>query len=70
MSDLFGFVAFIPILPLLGAILNLFFNRNPRMSGIIACATVGLAFVLAIMTFVRLTGLPEAERSVNVPVYT
>lgn len=70
MTETFSYVWLIPFLPLLGAVINVFFNRNPRVSGMIACATVALSFLLVLGVFLQLIGLPEGERSVDVVVYS
>ena len=70
MTESFSYVWLIPFLPLLGAFINVFVNRNPRVSGMIACATVAASFLLALGVFFQLIGLPDGERSVDVVVYS
>ncbi|MCY3711744.1 MAG: NADH-quinone oxidoreductase subunit L, partial [Gemmatimonadetes bacterium] len=70
MTESFSYVWLIPFLPLLGAFINVFFNRNPRVSGMIACAMVAASFLLALGVFLQLIGLPAGERSVDVVVYS
>ena len=70
MTESFSYVWLIPCLPLLGAFINVFCNRNPRVSGTIACAAVAVSFVLVLGVFLQLTGLPAGERSVDVVVYS
>ncbi len=70
MTESFSYVWLIPLLPLLGATVNVFCNRNPRISGSIACAMVAVSFLLAIVVFFQLIGLPDGERSVDVVVYS
>ncbi len=36
-------------------------HMNERLVGIIACTTIGIAFVLAVVAFMQMTGLPEGE---------
>jgi NADH-quinone oxidoreductase subunit L len=62
------FLALIPLLPLAGAVvlglagawLQKRLGKGPV--GWIACATVGLSFLLSLVVFVKLAGLPPAER--------
>ena len=70
MTESFSYVWLIPCLPLFGTIINIFFDRNPRASGLLACSTVALSFLLVLSVFVQLIGLPEEERSVEVIVYS
>ena len=57
----------IVLTPLLGAALNGLLNRRlpRRAAGLLACATVGVSFVLSIVVFLRLTGLDPAHRLVT-----
>ena len=54
----------IVLLPLLGAVTNGLLNRRlPKPAvGAIACGTVGLAFVLSLVSFLRLAALPAESR--------
>ena len=70
MTESFGYVWLIPFLPLLGAFINVFCNRNPRVSGMIACVAVATSFLLVLAVFFQLIGLPAGERSVDVVVYS
>ena len=70
MTESFSYVWLIPFLPLLGAFINVFCNRNPRVSGMIACAAVATSFLLVLAVFFQLIGLPAGERSVDVVVYS
>ncbi len=70
MPESFNYVWLIPFLPLLGAFINVFCNRNPRVSGTIACAAVAVSFALVLGVFLQLIGLPADERSVDVVVYS
>jgi NADH-quinone oxidoreductase subunit L len=70
MSEMFNYIWVIPALPLIGALINIFFNRNHKVSGMIGCATVGMAFFLVLIAFFQLISLPDSERSINVVVYS
>ena len=70
MTEPFSYVWLIPLLPLLGAFINIFCNRNPRVSGMIACAMVAVSFLLVLGVFFQLIGMPEGDRSVDVVVYS
>ena len=50
--------------PLIGAAVNGLLNRRiPRQAaGLLACTTVGISFVLSVVVFLRLTGMPAEER--------
>jgi NADH-quinone oxidoreductase subunit L len=62
----------IVLLPLGGAAVLGVLNRrlSRRFSGLLACATVGASFVLAVNVFLRLLGLPAAERFVSDSLFT
>ena len=62
----------IPGLPLAGFLFNLAFGRRlPKgVVGAVACASVGAAFLVALAMFVRLMGLPPAERALTDVVWT
>ena len=65
-----GLAPFIVGLPLLGAVVLLVFGRRiGRASGLIASGAIGLAFVLGVITFVRLLGLPPEEREATQQVF-
>jgi len=61
----------IPLFPALGFALNLFFGR--RMSkgavGFIACAAIGLSFLVSLLIFADLLKLAPADRSVEKILY-
>ncbi len=61
----------IPLLPLIGAIINGVFGSrmSKKTVGFIACAAMGVAFLIAVSIFVKLTSMPEAGRSVEVVVF-
>src|SRR4029453_3315296 len=53
----------IPLLPLAGAVVNLFLGpRLGRAAGWLATGLVGLGFVLAVATLLDLLGLPTDQR--------
>jgi NADH-quinone oxidoreductase subunit L len=62
----------IPLLPLAGFLLNGLVGRRlgVRVAGFLGCATVAGSFVLSLLAWRELLGLPEGERALAVPVYT
>ncbi len=63
----------IPLLPLLGAFLNGVFGVayfNKKVAHAIACGTVFISFVLAVVAFAGLLGLPEEGRQVEHVLYS
>jgi NADH-quinone oxidoreductase subunit L len=67
------YIWLIPILPGIGAAINglagiRYFSK--RTSGLVACATMGLALVLSLSAFWQLLGLPGESRSFDVTVAT
>jgi len=54
----------IVLTPLLGAVvIGLLVRRLPRRAaGLLACATVGVSFLLSVLVFLRLRGLPPEAR--------
>lgn len=56
---------FIPLLPFIGFLLNLFVIRQERQAGMVASATVIAAFFVALGSTVMLAQLPEAERRIQ-----
>ncbi|MBI3740924.1 MAG: NADH-quinone oxidoreductase subunit L, partial [Chloroflexi bacterium] len=66
------YLPLIPTLPLVGAIINAIFSRKlPRaVVSLIACASVGLSFVISILSFVTLLNADENHRVINVFVYS
>jgi len=54
----------IVLVPLLGAAANGLLNRRlpKQVSGLLACGAVGVSFALSVTLFLRMTGLPVAER--------
>ncbi len=70
-----GYLLFIPLLPLIGALLlgaNAYFgNRLPKiLVSLVGCGTILLSLCLAINVFVDLQGLPESERVLEDSLYT
>ncbi len=70
-----GYLLFIPLLPLIGALIlgaNAFFgNRLPKIVvSLVGCATVFLSLCLAINVFVDLQAMPESERVMEDSLYT
>jgi NADH-quinone oxidoreductase subunit L len=65
------YVGLIPLFPAIGFTLNLFFGR--RMSkgavGFIACAAIGLSFLVSLLVFTDLLRLAPANRSVEKILY-
>ena len=70
-----GYLLYIPLLPLIGALIcgaNAYFgNRLPKIVvSLVGCATVFLSLCLAINVFVDLQALPESERVLEDSLYT
>lgn len=67
----FDDIWWIPLLPLLGSLINGLAGRRigTRGVGAIACSAVGLSFLTALSLQVTLLGLPAGQRSVTVPVF-
>jgi len=68
---MFDYVGLIPLFPAIGFAVNLFGGR--RMSkgavGFIACAAIGLSFLVSLLVFAELLQLPPAKRSVEIIIY-
>jgi NADH-quinone oxidoreductase subunit L len=64
-------VSLVPLFPLLGfLIVSLNVRRlTEGVTGFIACGSVLLSFIMAVLLFSQLLSLPEAERSINVTLY-
>jgi NADH-quinone oxidoreductase subunit L len=58
-------LALIPLLPFVGFLLNAFFGRRlpKRVSGTLACATIGASFVISVVSVTRLVALPPESRA-------
>jgi len=70
-----SYLIWIPLLPLIGALINganaFFGNRLPRiLVYIVGCTTVFISLCLAFNAFVDLQGLPEDERYLEYSAYT
>lgn len=65
------YVWLIPLLPMIGAAVNgVFCSRMPKKTaGLIACISMGAAFLISVTIFIQLLGLPASERSVEVVVF-
>ena len=57
----------IVLVPLMGAVINGLLNGrlSKRVSGLFACATVGVSFAFSVMVFMRLMGMEPAARLVQ-----
>ena len=67
------FIWLIPLLPGVGAALNGVFGIrffSKRVSGLFACTTMAAAFVVSVVAFVQLLGLPGDARAHDVTVFT
>ncbi|MEK7310151.1 MAG: NADH-quinone oxidoreductase subunit L [Planctomycetota bacterium] len=62
----------IPFLPACGAVILLIIGRflPKALVSILACGTIFTSFILAVITFVQLLGLPADERIIHQTVYT
>jgi NADH-quinone oxidoreductase subunit L len=62
----------IVLVPLLGAALNGLLNRRlpKQAAGLLACAAVGVSFVMSVVVFLRLTSMPAEARFVSDTVAT
>ncbi len=62
----------IPILPLVGFLINgLFLGRLPKaMVSIVGCASIGLSFVLSLLLFLELKGMPADSRVIEQILFT
>jgi NADH-quinone oxidoreductase subunit L len=66
--DFSFYLALIPLLPLLGAMLNGLLGRftNVRISGMLASAAIGASFVIALIVFFNFNSLPLDERTISI----
>jgi NADH-quinone oxidoreductase subunit L len=62
----------IPLLPLAGFLINgLFLGRLPKaMVSIVGCASIGLSFVLSLLLFLELKGMPADSRVIEQILFT
>ncbi len=57
--------------PLLGFLVNgvRFKSKNAKLSGVIACSTMALSFISAILFFIKLMQLPVDQRSISIQLF-
>jgi len=67
-----GYLFLIPLLPLIGFLINgLLIGRLPRpVISLVGCATIGLSFVLSVIAFFELKGLPADARIMEQTLFT
>jgi NADH-quinone oxidoreductase subunit L len=65
------YVGLIPLFPAIGFAVNLLFGRrmSKKAVGFIACAAIGLSFLVSLLVFSALLKLPAAGRSVEKIIY-
>ncbi|MDP4115879.1 MAG: NADH-quinone oxidoreductase subunit L [Bacteroidota bacterium] len=60
------------LLPLLGFIVNGIFGKkyfSEKISGIIGSGTIGASFLVALLSFIQVLGLPSEQRSIEVSLF-
>ncbi len=62
-------VALLVVLPLVGVVINALFVRQVRQAGLVASGVMGVAFIVALVTFALLLGRPAEERTVDFMLY-
>ena len=70
---MFDNVWLIPLFPLIGFLINGLLGKkikNEKVIGSIGAVAVFCSFIVSVMTFSKLIGLPDAERSVNIKIFT
>ena len=70
---MFDNVWLIPLFPLIGFLINGLLGKkikNEKVIGGIGAIAVFCSFIVSVSTFLKLIGLPAAERSVNVKIFT
>jgi len=70
---MFDNVWLIPLFPLIGFLINGLLGKkikNETVIGSIGALAVFGSFVVSVMTFLKLIGLPADERSINVKIFT
>lgn len=70
---MFDNVWLIPLFPLIGFLINGLLGKkikNETIIGSIGALAVFASFVVSVLTFIKLIGLPADERSVNVKIFT
>jgi NADH-quinone oxidoreductase subunit L len=62
----------IPLLPLVGFLINASFGRrlSKSLSGTVACAVILMSFAVSVAAVVRLVGLPPEGRAISQAVFT
>ncbi len=65
-------VSLVPLFPLLGFLIVALNTRRltEGVTGFIACGSVLLSFIVAVVLFGKLLSLPESERAFNVDLFT
>ncbi len=63
------FIWIIPLLPLIGFLVNTFAIRREREAGLVATGAVAGSFLFAVIMFFLLAALPVEERQVNVVLW-
>ncbi len=64
-----NFIWIIPLLPLIGFLVNVFVIKRERDAGYVASGLVGAAFLFALLAFLQLGALPAEERMVDVVLW-
>src|SRR4030095_16865968 len=62
----------ITVLPLIGFLINGLFGykiKNEKVSGWLGSLTVFGSFIITVLAYIELTGLPAEERSITVPLF-
>lgn len=70
---MFDNVWLIPLFPLIGFLINGLLGKkikNETIIGSIGALAVFSSFIVSVLTFIKLIGLPSAERSVNIKIFT
>jgi NADH-quinone oxidoreductase subunit L len=65
MSDLTWIIWLIPLFPLLGFLLNVFFIRSERPAGLVASGAVALSFIASLASIGVLASLPEGQQRID-----
>jgi len=65
-----NFIWIIPLLPLVGFLVNVFAIKRERDAGYVASGVVGAAFLFALLAFLQLGTLPAEERMVDVVLWS
>ncbi|HSR13257.1 MAG TPA: NADH-quinone oxidoreductase subunit L [Thermodesulfobacteriota bacterium] len=69
---MFDYIGLIPLFPAVGFMINLFFGRRISKGavGFVACAAIGLSFVVSLLILQALLQLPPDQRSEGRVLYT